>query len=102
MITIAWKRGYTRKTLLQVDKNSCSPETAFIYLHKTPCDMANYSFVCFFNGQMIIKAEQHALNISSLHDLINISFMCAINLMHIRRIFCVDAGLFMFVLSLNF
>ena len=32
--------------------------------------MANNSFVCFFNGQMIIKAEQHALNINSLHDLV--------------------------------
>ena len=34
--------------------------------------MANNSFVCFFNGQMIIKAEQHALNkpVNSLHDLI--------------------------------
>ena len=32
--------------------------------------MANNSFVCFFNGQMIIKTEQHALNINSLHDLI--------------------------------
>ena len=64
--------------------------------------MANNSFVCFFNGQMIIKAEQHALNINSLHDFINISFMCAINLIHIKRIFCVAVGLFVFVLSLNF
>ena len=85
-----------------MDKNSCCPETAFIFLHKTLCDMANNSFVCFFNGQMIIKAEQHALNINSLHDLINISFMCAINLMHIKRIFCVSVGWFVFVLSLNF
>ena len=32
--------------------------------------MGNNSFICFLNGQMIIKAEQHALNINSLHDFI--------------------------------
>ena len=37
--------------------------------------MSNNSFVCFFNGQMIIKAEQHALNINSLHDLIKV-YVC--------------------------
>ena len=29
-------------------------------------------------------------------------FMCAINSMHIKRIFCVSVGLFVFVLSFNF
>ena len=37
--------------------------------------MANNSFFCFFNGQMFIKAEQHALNINSLHDLIKL-YVC--------------------------
>ena len=57
------------KTLLQGNKNSCYPETVFIF-DMTLCDMANNSFICFFNGKMIIKAKQHAFNISSLHDLI--------------------------------
>ena len=69
MIPLHGNEATQGKTLLQANKNSCYPETLYIFDIRH-CDMANNSFICFFNGQMIIKAEQHALSINSLHDLI--------------------------------